>query len=290
MGPKRGSSPRTIELSQLPEPSFITRSDLTADLARLGVALGDIVMVHAACNRVGPVLGGPDAIIAALRDAVGSQGTLIAYLDWEAPWEDFKDEHGRIPETLRPHVLPFDPALTRAARQNGMLPEFLRTTPGALRSGNPGASIAALGARAEWLTADHPLDYGYGPGTPLARLVEAKGKVVMLGAPLDTMTLLHHAEHLARLAGKRIILTEVPFATSDGVQWRVIEEFDTSDPCIPALPDNFIERIVGDYLATGAGRQGKIGQAPSVLVDAADIIPFAVAWLECIADGVNVAG
>jgi aminoglycoside 3-N-acetyltransferase len=265
--------------------AFITRADLARDLARLGVAAGDIVMVHAACRAVGPVLGGPDAIIAALRDAVGAQGTLMAYLDWDAPWEDFKDGDGRIPDRLRPHEMPFDPALTRAARQNGALPEFLRTPPGARRSGNPGASVAALGAKAAWLTADHPLDYGYGEDTPLERLVATRGKVLMLGAPLDTMTLLHHAEHLAALPGKRIIRTEVPFAAPDGIAWRMIEEFDTSAPCIPALPDDFIARIVGAYLATGAGRQGKVGQASAVLVEAAGILPFAIDWLERAARG-----
>jgi aminoglycoside 3-N-acetyltransferase len=267
----------------MPGAAFITRTDLSADLARLGVAPGDIVMVHAACRSIGPVLGGGDVIIAALREGVGPAGTIMAYLDWEAAWEDFKDAEGRIPEALRPHVLPFDPALTRAARQNGTLPEFLRTTPGARRSGNPGASVAALGAKADWLTADHPMDYGYGPGTPLARLVAARGKVLMLGAPLDTMTLLHHAEHLADLPGKRVILTEVPFATADGIAWRVIEEFDTSDPCVPALPADFIAQIVAAYLATGAGRQGKVGQADSVLVEAAEIVPFAIAWMERVA-------
>jgi aminoglycoside 3-N-acetyltransferase len=267
----------------MPGAAFITRTDLSADLARLGVAPGDIVMVHAACRSIGPVLGGADVIIAALREAVGPAGTIMAYLDWEAAWEDFKDAEGRIPEALRPHVLPFDPALTRAARQNGTLPEFLRTTPGARRSGNPGASVAALGAKADWLTADHPMDYGYGPGTPLARLVAARGKVLMLGAPLDTMTLLHHAEHLADLPGKRVILTEVPFATADGIAWRVIEEFDTSDPCVSALPADFIAQIVAAYLATGAGRQGKVGQADSVLVEAAEIVPFAIGWMERVA-------
>jgi len=264
----------------MPKPPFVTSADLMRDLHRLGVAAGDIVMVHAACNRIGPVLGGPDAVIAALRDAVGPAGTLMAYLDWEADWEQLVDDAGRTLPEWRPHVLPFDPARTRAARQNGTLPEFLRTTPGARRSGNPGASVAALGAKADWLTDDHPLDYGYGPGTPFARLVEAGGKVLMLGAPLDTMTLLHHAEHLARLPEKRIIRVEVPFAAPDGIRWRMIEEFDTSAPCVARLPDDFIARIVTDYLATGAGRQDRIGQAPSVLVEAADILPFAVAWLE----------
>lgn len=264
----------------MPEPAFITAADLQRDLARLGIAAGDIVMVHAACRSIGPVLGGPDRIIDALRAAVGAAGTLMAYLDWEADWENLADAEGRIRPEWRAHVLPFDPARTRAARQNGSLPEFLRTTPGARRSSNPGASVAALGARAEWLTADHPLDYGYGPGTPLARLVEANGKVLMLGAPRDSMTLLHHAEHLAQLPGKRVIRVEVPFATPQGTVWRMIEEFDTSAPCVSALPENFIERIVTDYLATGAGRQGKVGAADSALVEAADIVPFAVAWME----------
>ncbi len=261
-------------------PAPITRAGLRADLARLGIESGDIVMVHAACKRVGPVFGGPDAIIAALRDAVGPTGTLMAYLDWEAPWEDHVDEQGRTLPAWRPHAVPFDPALTRGARANGVLPEFLRTTPGAKRSGNPGASVTAIGAQAEWLTTDHPLDYGYGPGTPLARLVEACGKVLMLGAPLDTMTLMHHAEHLARLPGKRIVRTEVPFATPEGIVWRMIEEFDTAEPVVEPLPWNFIEQIVAAYLATGKGAQGRVGNAQSVLVEAADILPFGIAWLE----------
>lgn len=261
----------------------ITRSSLAADLTSIGVSPGDIVMVHAACSSIGPVLGGPDAVIAALRDAVAPEGTIMAYLDWHAPWEDLCGDDGIVPEALKPHVPPFDPALTRGARQNGVLPEFLRTTPGAMRSGNPGASVTAIGAKAAWLTADHPLDYGYGPGTPLARLVEASGRVLMLGAPLDTMTLLHHAEHLARLPGKRIVHTEASFATPEGVVWRTIEEFDTDEPVVDRLPANFIEQIVIDYLDAGGGRQGKVGEARSVLVEAADILPFAISWLERVA-------
>lgn len=259
---------------------FHTRSGLAADLRALGLQPGDIVMVHTACRRIGPVLGGPDAIIAALRDAVGPAGTLMAYLDWDAPWEDLADDSGAIPAAVKAEVTGFDPLLTRAARDNGTLPEFLRTTPGALRSGNPGASVAALGAQAEMLTRDHPLDYGYGPGSPLARLVEANGKVLMLGAPHDTMTLMHLAEHLADIPGKRVIAKEAPFATPAGTEWRWIEEFDTSDPVSEALPENFIEQIVDAYVAAGRGRPGKVGNAPALLVAAADILPFGIAWLE----------
>jgi aminoglycoside 3-N-acetyltransferase len=256
------------------------RSTLIAQLCDLGLGHGDLVMVHAALRKVGPVFGGPDALIDALLAAVGPSGTVAAYLDWDAPWEDAVDADGRTLDSWRDEVVPFDPARTRAARENGAFAEFLRTTPGVRRSLNPGASVAAVGARAEWLTSDHPLDDGYGPGTPLARLVEAGGKVLMLGAPLDTMTLLHHAEHLADIPGKRVVRKEVPFRVDGRTVWRWIAEYDTSEPVSDKLPETFIEQIVMAYEAGGGGRRGRVGDAACLLVEAADILPFAVAWIE----------
>lgn len=259
---------------------FLTRVALRGDLERLGIAPGDSVMIHAAMSKLGRLLNGPDALIDAALDAVGPAGTLLAYTDWDARYENLLDSEGRVPAEWREHVPPFDPASSRAIRDNGILPEFLRTRPGARRSANPGASVAAIGAKAEWFTADHPLDYGYGEGSPLAKLVANDGKVLMLGAPLDTMTLLHHAEHLATIPGKRIKRCEVPFASADGTIWRLIEEFDTSEPVVAGLAEDYFATIVSEYLATGAGATGRIGDAASVLVDAAGITAFATAWLE----------
>lgn len=261
-------------------PHFHTRLSLGKDLQELGLRAGDMVMVHAAISTVGRLLSGPDVLIDALRDAVGPSGTIVAYTDWNGAYDELLDCDGRVPEEWRAHIAPFDPALSRAIRDNGVFPEFLRTTPGARRSANPGGSVAAIGARAEWLTADHPLDYGYGDASPLAKLVEAGGKVLMVGAPLDTMTLLHHAEHLTRIPGKRLRRYEAPFATPAGVVWRMLEEFDTSEPVVDGLESDYFARIVTEFLAGGQGAQGPIGEAPSVLVDAASICSFAVAWLE----------
>lgn len=264
----------------MPRP-FLTRADLAADLARLGIVPGDTVMVHAAIGRAGPLLGGPDTLIAALRDAVGPEGTLMAYADWDAGYEALLAPDGRVPPEWRDHVPPFDPLTSRAVRDNGIFPEFLRTTPGALRSASPGPSMVALGAKAQWLTAEHPIDYGYGGNSPLARLVEAHGKVLMLGAPLDTMTLLHHAEHLADIPGKRIKRAEVPFATPEGTRWRMVEEFDTSTAVVPALDgQDYFTTILTAFLATGHGTRGLIGKAESTLLPAPEVTRFAVEWLE----------
>jgi aminoglycoside 3-N-acetyltransferase len=239
-----------------------------------------MVMVHAAVSRVGRLLNGPDALIGALLDATGPDGTILAYTDWDARYDELLDEDGHVPADWRAHVPPFDPARSRAARDNGVLPEFLRTWPGAYRSDNPSASVAALGGRADWITADHPLDYGYGEGSPFAKLVAAQGKVLMVGAPLDTMTLLHHAEHLARIPGKRIRRYEVPFATASGTRWRMVEEFETSLPIVRGLSDDYFATIVEEFLASERGVQGAVGEASITMVDAAEITAFAVDWLE----------
>ncbi len=252
-----------------------TRRGLAADFGGIGLAAGDSVLVHAALRQVGPIIGGPDAVVAALRDVLGPDGTVLGYADWQG-----QDDIEAFPD-LRDDHPPFDPLTSRAVRDNGYWPELLRTTPGALRSGNPGASMVALGGRARWFTDNHPLDHGYGPGSPLARLVEADGKVLMLGAPLDTMTLLHYAEAIADIP-HRTIRYESPLLIEGRTVWRSFEEYDTSDP--PGepgeLPVDHIGRIVAAFLAAGNGRRGTIGAAPSVLVSAREIVPFAVRWLE----------
>ena len=251
-----------------------TRRSLRADFEALGLASGDAVLVHAALRRVGPILGGPDTLIDALRDVVGLQGTILGYCDWNYDDRDLPDAG------LRAQVPPFDPGRSRATRDNGFFPEMLRTTPGALRSANPGASCAAIGGRAAWFVADHALDYGYGPQSPFGKLVEAGGKTLLLGAPLDTLTLLHHAEHLADIPGKRIRRYETPILVDGKVVWRWFEEFDTSDPVVDGLPGDYFATVVSDFLASGKARRGTVGAAPSVLVKAVEIVPFAVDWLE----------
>ena len=262
------------------DTAYWTRSQLAGHLRTLGLRPGDAVMVHVGLRAVGPVLGGPDTLIGALRDAVGPVGTLLCYVNWEQQYEDALDPHGRLPEALKPHIPPFEALRSRASRDHGAFAELFRTTPGAVRSGNPGASVAALGHRAEWFTTDHPLHYGYGTDSPFGRLVAARGKSLLLGAPLDTLSLLHHAEHLARIPHKRVCRMEVPFYADGRTEWRMIEEFNTADPVVDGLPETYFATVVEEFLATGAGQRGRVGDAPAVLVPAAEVVAFGVRWLE----------
>ena len=61
--------------------------------------------------------------------------------------------------------------------------------------------------------------------------------------------------------------------------WRSFEEFDTSDPP-DGLADDYFATIVDEFLANGKGHRGSVGAASSVLVQAREIVPFAVNWIE----------
>jgi aminoglycoside 3-N-acetyltransferase len=226
-------------------------------------------MVHASVRSVGPVTGGVNAIVQALLDVIGPAGTLAAYVDYEPLHND-----GDIETQV------FDRRTAPAARDHGILHETIRTWPGALRSDHPDAGVAAIGALAEWITKDHPFQYGYGDGSPFEKIVRAKAKVLMLGAPLDTITLLHHAEHHARIPDKRVQKYRRLMPGPNGPQWIEFEEFETSDPVNDKLPANCFEQIANDYLSSGRGIVGTVGAAQSTLLDGPDLVDFGIAWLE----------
>ena len=58
-------------------PEMITRAHLVRQLLDMGVQPGGVLVVHTAFSKVRPVEGGPEGLIAALREALGPAGTLV---------------------------------------------------------------------------------------------------------------------------------------------------------------------------------------------------------------------
>ncbi len=255
---------------------LVTHSQLVNELTALGVIAGQIVMIHASVKAIGKIMGGPNVVVQALLETLTPTGTLMMYVGWEDIPDFIADLPQVVQQTYYAEHPPFDPRIARAVRDHGILAEIVRGWPGAWRSLNPEASIAAIGAQAEWITQDHPLNYGYGAGSPLEKLVEARGQVLMLGAPLDTLTLLHYAENRARMRHKRVIHYSCPMLREGERVWVEIEDFNTGEP----HGDYSFDGIAREYLTLGKGQQGMVGDAPSYLFDAADLSAFAISWLE----------
>lgn len=254
----------------------VTRSRLRADLAALGLRRGAVVMTHTSMRSIGWVVGGSETVVGALLDCVGPAGTVCA----QASWEDIPFGHADWPEHWRrayEDELPaFDAMLSAAAPYEGRIPERIRTWPGARRSGNPATGIVAVGRDARTLTRAHRLDDGFGAGTPYERIVAADGQVLVLGAPLHSISLLHHAEALAR-GPKRWTTYRLPLA---GRGWTEIREIDVWRGVYPYAMEQPLGQIAREALAADAGSEGAVGAASAYLFAAPALTRFAVHWLE----------
>lgn len=266
---------------------LVARSRLARDLVRLGVRPGGVTMVHCRMSAIGHVVGGAETVVRALLDALSPKGTLMAYTGWQdGPPDDLDsldDETRRI--YLEEHPA-YDPHVALSSRDHGRVPEVLRTWPGTRHSWHPEAGVAALGPLAETITSEHPYDDAYGTGTPYARLVELDGQVALLGAPLDTVTLVHHAEAVAEVPDKRRVSYGMPVIEGIPGQrlWRTFSDIDTSDGALPYElilgEEDYVGHIVRSALATGKGRNGPVGEAKAYLFEARELVGHAVGWIE----------
>lgn len=260
-------------------------SRLSKDLEKLGLEPGGTAMVHCRMSALSHVVGGAETVMRALLNVLGPDGTLIAYTGWQ---DEPPDGLGSLDEDTRRIYLKehpaYDPRVALACRDHGRIPEALRTWPGAHHSDHPEAGVATVGPLAEALTAEHPYNDAYGAGTPYVRLVELGGQVLVLGAPLDTVTLVHHAEAIAKVPSKRRVSYDMPVNVDGKRVWRTFSDINTSQGTLPYEnilgEKDYIEHIAHSALAAGAGRSGQVGRATAYLFDARRLVEHAVGWIE----------
>jgi len=137
------------------------------------LAPGEDVMIHASLGQLGQFEAGVDAIIEAMRGAIGPQGTIIMGTDTRSFARTGRFSMDQPSET-------------------GLLTERLRLTEGAKRSGNPMASYCAVGPRAaEYTERSHShLD----DNATITRLLANDGKMLLMGISYEKCTLYHLSE------------------------------------------------------------------------------------------------
>ena len=223
-----------------------SRVDLQRQLATLGVERGTILVVHTSFKAIGPIDGGPRGLIDALLDALGPEGTLVM-----PAMADSDDDA-------------FDLAVT-PCRTMGIVADTFWRLPGVLRSDSP-HSFAAIGPRAAEIAAPHPPDLPHGPDSPIGRVHDLDGSVLLLGVGHDANTTVHLAEYLAEVPYR---IPKFCVVRREGVPVRV--EYAEIDHCCR----NF--RLVGEWLAArGLERRGPVGHGTARLARAREIVTTVV--------------
>lgn len=226
------------------------REEIVEGLRSLGVRKGDILLVHSSLASLGHVEGGADAVIDALMEAVGEEGTL-AMPTFASPDRVF--DRRKSPTGL------------------GLIPEVFWRREGVVRSMHPTHSVAAWGRRSLELIADHEkAPDAYGEGTPYKKIADWGGYILLLGVDLDRCTMLHTAEALVDAPYLRTV--EASYVDDDGEVHQIkVKRMAGPHRNFIGLTRIFVER--------GIMLRRRIGKALCSLIKASEMLDLCIMML-----------
>lgn len=238
----------------------LRRETIVRDLRDLGVGEGDVVLVHSSLSSIGYVPGGAETVVDVLLEAVGQEGTVLV--------PTITGQIFNSPEN--PPKFSLDqPTWT------GIIPETFRKRKEALRSRHPTHSVAAIGSKAKPITEGHENSPSpCGEGTPYVKASRMGGKILFIGATLESNTTFHSVEELARLYYHLQPEPTVCMMNLDGKQIErrmYLHAYGT--------PRAFGEKEI-DLIDAGMAKTGYVGRARSLLVDAEGMIEYALRRLK----------
>lgn len=257
------------------ERKIVLKQDMIEALRKVGVQAGQTIMVHTSLKSLGFVCGGAQTVIEALFDCVGKDGTIMmptqswknldpeTGVHWEEPqewWQLIRDNWPAYDKDITP------------TNTMGAVAEMFRRWPGTVRSDHPARSVAAWGKHAEFLTGEHDLSNIFGEGSPIGKLYQLDGYVLLIGVGYDKNTSLHLADVRAEYPGKHMVKESSAILQDGRRVWKTYETLFVDG-------EDFSE-IGKAFEQCGRVKKVCLGNGTLTFMRQRDVVDFAVEWIE----------
>ena len=210
---------------------LVIPEDVQTALRNVGVKRGQAIMVHTSLSSLGYVCGGAQTIIEALLHSVGQEGTIIM------PTQSWKN---------------LDPT-TGVYWQE------------------PKEWWPVIREYAKYLTEKHSLSDIFGDGSPIGRLYELDGAVLLIGVGYDKNTSLHLADARAEYPGKHTVVESSAIQVDGQRVWKSYETLAVDGEDFPAIGEAFEQ--------TGQVRHVSLGDGILSMMSQRALVDFAVEWM-----------
>jgi len=249
-----------------------TRKILKEEFKKIGLIEGMHIIVHSSLSKIGWVTGGAVSVIQALMDVITKEGNIIM----PAHSGDYSDpihwSNPPVPEEWIDDIKENMPAFRKKVtptRGIGIIPEIFRTFPDVKRSYHPCFSFTAWGKDADYITSEHSLNYGLGDDSPLGKLYELDGYVLLIGADYDRNTSFHLSE--IRSGVRDDFANGAPILVEGKRVWKEFKDIEFASDVFNKIGEAFEKE--NDII------KGKIGLADTKLFKQRTAVDFAKKWL-----------
>lgn len=225
-----------------------TKQTLKRQLEELGIESTDTILVHSSMKKIGDVEGGADTVLEALSEYM-DKGLLVIPTH---TWSTINEKHPV-----------FDVENSKTCV--GILTELFRKREHVIRSLHPTHSVAALGKDAQAYVADDAMfDTPVAEGSALWKLLERKGKIILMGVNFTSNTFIHGIEEWNNIPGR---------LTDDHESLYTIKK-DGTKISVPSRRHHGLSwsehywKVEEVLLERGTISKGKFGEAETIVCDA----------------------
>jgi len=250
-----------------------TVKSLKNDFLNLGIKPGMVIIIHSSLSKIGWTAGGSVSVIQALIDIITPEGTLVMPTFTGDNTDPSKWQNPPVPESwwkiIKEETPAFHPDIT-PTRGVGKIAETFRKWPNVIRSLHPVSSFAAWGKNTKYIIDNHELIADLGEDSPLARIYNLNGFIVLLGVSHENNTSLHLAEYRSNYSGKKYQMNGTAMIINNNRQWIEWKELNHDTEDFDQLGKDFESEI--NYIPK------KVGLAEARLLSQQAIVDYAVEW------------